>query len=433
MSRDLFERHGSIRLLIYLVIVIAVMVLGGMIWQAVAHYQDVIILLFLAWIIAFTLHPLSLILQRKGMPRTLAVATIYVALLALAIGSIFLAIPTIRVQVSRLAIQLNTQLSPANVQALTARLAGVLQYFGLTARDAQTLLRQLTDGLPKATGDLTNRVVAGAEAMVGTAMTAVMDAVLITIISFYMMLDGGRLFERLVNRLPPAWIPDVRLFQRHVDAAFGGFLRAALVITAVYAALNWVALAALGHPGGLLFALLAGMLLVVPIIGPVVAMVPPVLLIALDSPSSVMLRDLVIVIVVLFIAQQVTMQLVAPRVMSAHVGLPPLVFFIALLVGLREAGVWGALFAGPVAAVVLAMADTFFERWRLTSGLYPEAEPMAVGSLEAEPFAEVRAPPGDGPAEAVPAEGASTGAAPSEAAPDGREPEPERHPVETGT
>ncbi|HEU5347328.1 MAG TPA: AI-2E family transporter [Ktedonobacterales bacterium] len=421
MTRDLFERHASIRLLIYVVLVIAFMVLGGMIWQVLVHYQDAIIVLFLAWIIAFTLRPVAVILEGRRIPPVLAVALVYLGLIVLAVGSIFLAIPVIREEVSRLTTQASTLLSPANIQALGARLARALEFFGLSAQLAQTLVRQLTTELPRAAGDLSGRLVTTVEGMAGTLLTLFAEAVLVVIISFYIMLDGERVVEHLIARLPPPWIADVRLFQRHVDAAFGGFLRATLVIGTVYAALNWVVLALLGHPAGLLFALLAGVVLMVPIVGPPLSMAPPLLLIVLNSPSSVLVRDLVIAIIALFIAQQLTLQLVAPRVMSAHVGLPPLVFFIALLVGVREAGFWGALFAGPVAAVVLAMVDTFFERWRASSGLYPEAEPTALG------------PPEGGSLFGIEPEPAPEDAATGEGGADGHEPEPGRHPVGTGS
>ena len=66
------------------------------------------------------------------------------------------------------------------------------------------------------------------------------------IISFYMMLDGARLVEGIVVRLPPAWARDVRLFQRYINDIFGGFFRAQLIIAAIYSAMTWLVLVILG-------------------------------------------------------------------------------------------------------------------------------------------------------------------------------------------
>lgn len=371
MTRDLFERHAVLRVLVYVVTTIAVMYAGAMIWGVAAHYWDIILLLFLAWLVAFTLQPLSKMLERLHVPRLLAVTLIFVALLALAVGSIVLAIPTLSVQISKLAHELTALLSANNINSLANQAIGLLQTLGLSQTEARGVVDQFSTQIPARTGNLAAQIISAAEGLLGGVSMLVFDALLVAILSFYIMLDGDRLFESAVKRLPPAWIPDVRLFQSHVDAIFGGFLRAALIVGAVYTAFNWVVLAALGHPDGVLFALLAGVFLMVPFVGSFLAIAPPILLIVLDSPPNDVVRNVIIVVVALIIAQQITMQIVAPRVMSAHVGLHPLVFFVALLVGLKEAGIWGAVFSGPVAGVIVAMLDTFFERWQIRSTLYP--------------------------------------------------------------
>lgn len=374
MSRDLFERHAVVRLLVYAAAVIATLYAISMIWGIFIHYATVVLVLFLAWIIAFVLQPLATRVERLGAPRLLAVALVYVATLALGIGVIVLAVPYFRSQAERLAPMLSGLLAAANVAALSGWAVSVLRGFGLTSSDAQAFVSQAGQQVQSVAGSLASQSLAAIEAMLGQVMTLILNAMVVIILSFYMMLDGAAFVERLIKRLPPAWIPDVRLFQRHVNTIFGGFLRAALVICLSYAALNWVILAALGQPAAILFALLAGMLLVVPWIGGVLAIIPPALLVLIDSSPSVVLRNLIILIIALIIAQQVTMQIVAPRALGAHMGMHPLLVFIALLIGATEAGVWGVLFGPPVAAVVVAMLDTFFERWKRASGKYPDTD-----------------------------------------------------------
>lgn len=392
MTRDLFDHHAAVRLLVYAATVIAVLYAIGMIWGVIAHYESVILVLFLAWVIAFALQPLSVRLQRLGVPHVLAVALIYLALLAVAVGSILLAILSSRTQAMQLGTMLANLFSPGNLDALDARVTRLLQGFGVSPSDAQDFINQASTQIQTITGNLASQAIATAEAMVSGTVSLIFNATVILILSFYMMLDGGALAERLIVRLPPAWVPDVRLFQQHVDSIFGGFLRAALVISLTYAALNWVVLAALGQPTAILAALVAGMLLVVPWIGGILAIIPPALVVLLNSPSSVAFRNLVILVIALFIAQQVTMQIVAPRVIGTHVGLHPLLVFAALLIGGREAGVWGILFAPPFAAVLVAMLDTFLERWQRKSGKYPDLDAStAVDGETADAEAESQA------------------------------------------
>jgi predicted PurR-regulated permease PerM len=173
-----------------------------------------------------------------------------------------------------------------------------------------------------------------------------------------------------VRRLPPAWIPDVRLFQGYVEQIFGGFFRAQLTIGAIYGVLVWLSLLLLGQANGLLVALLAGVFMLLPFIGPMLSFVPPVLLVLLQTPQDQLVLKLVLLGAMLFVAQQIVMQLVAPKVFGVQMGVHPLILFAALLVGAKVGGVWGAFFAGPIAGVGYAMLRVYYDRFARTSPLF---------------------------------------------------------------
>lgn len=427
MSRDMLQRHPILRLLLYLVTLIAVLYAGGLVWAVIARFSTIITLFFLAWIIAFVLRPLSTYLERHRVPRPLAIVLIYLALLALAAGSIVLAIPAIHTQVTQLASQATATFTEANLHHLTDMAVGYLQRLGLSPGDARALVSQLADRIPSVTSSLASSAVSTTTSLLSTAETLLLDTTLIIILSFYIMLDGDRLVEEWITKLPPAWIADVRHFQSHVDTIFGGFLRAQLIIAAVYGVLTYVVLLIVGRPDGLVYALLATIAMVIPFIGPFLAIVPPVVAVFLQSSPNHLVGNLVIVVVGLIIAQQITLQVIAPRVMSAHVGLPPLLLFAALLVGAQEAGIWGAIFAGPIAAVIVAMLDTFFERFQQISPLYPHiprstrTAPESEGALGRTDQRAIRAgEPASDPAPARAAAADTDGAA----VPDTRDSDP---------
>jgi predicted PurR-regulated permease PerM len=391
MYNDLLERHTVLRVLAWLLAVIAALVAGGMIWSVIIHFGGIILLFFLAWVITFVLQPLSTFLERRGMPRLLSVSLIYFALLAASVGSIVLALPTLHSEVTLIAGEVTSTFTPSNLGHLADQAVAYLHHLGMSTKDAQNLVNQISGRIPEFTGNLANSLVATSTSLLGTAATLLFDTLLVLILSFYMMLDGDRLMESWVQKLPPSWLPDVRLLQRHIDVIFGGFLRAQLIIALVYGAFTWLVLAGLGQPNGLIFALLAAFLMLIPFIGPFLAVVPPVVAVLLQSPPDVLVRNIVIALIALFVAQQITMQGVAPRVMSAQVGLHPLLLFAALLVGAEEGGVWGAVFAGPVAAVIVAMLDTFFERFQRASGLYPDVKPGLEAAAEMQADRDIAA------------------------------------------
>jgi predicted PurR-regulated permease PerM len=276
-----------------------------------------------------------------------------------------------------LAQELASALAPDSVRSMTDQAVGALRRLGLTAVDARNLVNQVTSQMPKVINSAATSAVATSTTLVGAVAEVVLDVILILILSFYIMLDGDRLAAAIVATLPPNWIPDAQLLRTHIDTIFGGYLRAQLIIAAVYGALTWLVLALVGQANGFVFALIAAVLMLIPFIGPILAIAPPLMLVLLQAPASKLVVSLIVVLGLLIVAQQITMQIIAPRVMSAQVGLHPLVLFAALLVGARESGAWGALFAVPIAAVLIAMLDTFFERFQQRSALYPDVQPAA--------------------------------------------------------
>jgi predicted PurR-regulated permease PerM len=384
MYRDLLERHAVLRLLLAMVTLITALYAGQMVWAMLLHFGGIILLFFLAWIVCFILQPLSAFLERRGLSRLVAVTAIYLSLLGVACGSIVLAIPLIQRQVGRVAAEVAITLTPDNMTLLNARAVLALRGLGLSAKDAQALVGQMSTRIPQWTGALTGQAVDWTTSLAGAIVNLLFNAVLVSMLSFYMMLDGDRLMASFVQRLPPAWHPDVRLLQRKIETSFGGYLRAQLIVALVYSVLTGISLFVLGQRNGLLFAVLAGLLMLLPFIGPFIAVVPPMMLVMLQSPNDLVVRNLIILLVCLVIAQQITMKLIAPSVMSVHVGLHPLLLFAALLVGAQEGGVWGAVFAAPIAAVIVAMLDVFFVRFQQSSHLYPEIVADPAGPPDAK-------------------------------------------------
>lgn len=376
MHRDLLERHAVLRLLVYLVTIVGVLYTGGLIWSAITHFSAIILLFFLAWIVAFILQPVTLFLERRGLPRLVAVALTYLSVVALAVGVIILAIPLIQAQVEHFAGDLTATFTPTNLAHISDLAVAWLQRFGLRKADATQLVSQFSNQLPGFATKFGNQAVGTATQLFSLIATLLFDTILVAILSFYMMLDGDQLVEGWIQRLPPSWLPDVRLFQRQVEIIFGGFLRAQLIIGAAYGLLTGIVLAALGlGADAFIFAVLSALIMLIPFIGPFLALVPPLILVLLQSPHGDLLRNVIIVVAALAVAQQITMQGIAPKVMSAHVGIHPLLLFAALLVGAQEAGIWGAVFAGPVAAIIVATLDVFFIRFQQASPLYPDVSP----------------------------------------------------------
>jgi predicted PurR-regulated permease PerM len=169
-------------------------------------------------------------------------------------------------------------------------------------------------------------------------------------LSFYFALDGRRFAGIIVEALPLRFRDDGHYFFDSVNRAFAGFLRGQLVLAAVYAIGTGAIMRIVELPYGLLTSVLAGVLMLIPFLGPFLALAVPLTIAALSRADA-----MAIVFLASVGLQQIVFNIIAPRVMSQSVGLHPLLVFFVVLAGARLAGVWGALFGVPIVAVVSAM------------------------------------------------------------------------------
>jgi predicted PurR-regulated permease PerM len=374
--RDILDRHRVLRILLGLVTILVAMWVISIVWSLLASVGDILLLFFLAWVVTFILAPVSNFLISRKFPRVLAVALVYIALLVVISGAIVLLVPALQSQVTQLAEEIKSDLSAERLVALNQSMVDVLHRFGFSQNDAQHIVTQISQQVPGWAGSLANNAVNFATTLVTSILTILFDTALIIILSFYMMLDGRRLVEGIVAKLPPRWAPDIRMFQRHVNDTFGGFFRAQIIVATIYGAFTWLVLLMLGEPNGFLASLLAGLIMMIPFIGSFGAFVPPLLLVLLQTPNDQLLGKALVLCLLLIVAQQIALQLIAPRVFGKTLGVNPLILFAALLLGAKWGGVWGAFFAGPIVAVFFTIGESFYDRLTQNSPLFEEtAEP----------------------------------------------------------
>ena len=325
--------------------------LAGLIWQALEYLGDILLLFFFGWLLASILEPLAAAVVRWArIPRAAAVGLIYLGLLlVLGLGGALLT-PTLVRQTTAVAEGLPTVAEGASgqVSELDDRANGWL-------RDRQLPLQLDLRGV-LSQDSLTSRVEAFGPAILGSALqvatvtaSALAGLGLLVLVSAYFLFDGGRLAEQVLRTFPSRVREDVEFVLTVAVDAFVGYLRGQLAQGLIYGIGTWAFLATLTIDNALLGGVAAGLLLLIPVVGPVLAIVVPLTLALLSRPTAV--PSLLVLLVVL---QQIVINVLAPRLMSRQVGLPPLVVLFALLVGVRIAGLWGAIFSVPMVATATA-------------------------------------------------------------------------------
>jgi predicted PurR-regulated permease PerM len=211
------------------------------------------------------------------------------------------------------------------------------------------------------------------------------NLMLVLILSFYMALDGPRLALRLLEIMPISWRADTLRFYSIVNGTFGGFLRAQVLQGLIYAVATAVVMTALGLDYVALASVIAGIIVLVPIIGSVLGVIPPLVIVLIENPDRFLLT-----LILLAGVQQVLFNMIMPRLMGRIVGLHPLLVFAAILVGATVAGGWGILFGIPIAGVVASVLQFIYSR---ATG--EEAAPPAADAPRPEAIGEQRPPAGE--------------------------------------
>jgi predicted PurR-regulated permease PerM len=375
------DRSSWSRALIILGVFAVGLYLAGELWKLAIHFSDITILFFLAWFLAFMLLPIVRFLDRYlrvGVAG--AAAVVYLALLIGMVTLLVLVIPLLIQQMSQLTAQLPTV--TARVPAIVRQLQASLDERGIPAAVAAT-----TGGpsLSQQATQLGSSVVTNSVAIAGGVASAVFDFVIVLVLSFYLVLDGDRFVANVLVAIPEHYRDDARLFVESIDRSFGGFLRG----TAIQAGILGIGTAIIMTFGGLHYALLASVfaaiIMVIPFIGPLLALIVPLTIALLSNMPTSQLFGVAVGLVIL---QLLVLNVVAPKVMSQTVGLHPLLVFLALLVGIKEAGLAGAIFGVPIAAVIYAAGQILLRRWQVIGSLPPNGQ-VVVTTMSRSPGAPV--------------------------------------------
>lgn len=344
-------------------------------WGLALLFQDIILLFALAWLISFTLAPVVEWLKRPTYPQLLyrrfrahipplaqrrllghgsAVALVYLAMVALVLIGVGSVTP-VAIRQTQNVIQVLPQLPtrlPQIVGDWERQLAGFGLQVNLNALYQANLEPQLNQIGVNAARELLNAFSAIA--------ATVSNLLLVLILSLYMSLDGRALTERFGELIPQQYKREMIIFAGSVNKNFGGFIRGQLLQAVLVATATALVMLVTRLDFIVLGAILAGVLMLIPLLGVFLSILPPVL-IALFVGS---VPTALIVFVLLFIVQQVLMNAIMPKIMADSVGLHPLLVFAALLIGVRVGGIWGAFFGIPIAGVLYAMLLFFGGRLR---------------------------------------------------------------------
>jgi predicted PurR-regulated permease PerM len=369
----------------------AVQIVWQNVWvRAVSYFVLTVVLVLLLWhlrhgyafalqvgvigfLIAYILHPVVAWLGRLRVGRGLAVAITYgLLLLLLAFGS--LVVSQVVAETGRF-----VQLIPSALDSVGERFTSLQEWFVrlgerlpdfFTSRlgeadegseiavqiraQFQSFLEQLVRGMQ----GLLQKLITGGPGLLLSGATAVISTTfqifLILLAGAYFLYDFPR-FSAAFKRLVPVRYRDLSQDLLHkADLAVGGYLRGQLLITMILGVMIWIGLTLIGIPLATAISFLAAVFNLVPYLGPILGVVPAVMLGLTVSPLAALLA-----ILVFTLANQLEAHLLSPLILSRSTNLHPITVMLAIMAGVGLMGLLGALVAVPLVALVKVIVDDY--------------------------------------------------------------------------
>jgi predicted PurR-regulated permease PerM len=332
-------------------------------------------------LVVYLLHPPIDRIARFGVPRWIAVLIVYLVVAFAVIEALSLMLRPLVDQIVTLVRQLPTLAAQLDQQL--QRLSDVYRGLDLPPQLRTVIDQWLLDLADRAAG-IDPGVLLPFFNMTAGVVVSVFGSLLIPVWAFYLLKDRPTLSRAFNRSLPEEWREDVWHVIRTAERVFGQWLRAQVVLGFTVGLATFLGLLVLAQVivpvfgrFALLLAIVAGVLELLPIIGPIIASIPALLIAA-----TIGLEAFIAVLLLYILVQQVENNLLVPKIQGDAVKLHPSAVMFALVIGGTLFGLLGAILALPVTAASRDVCSYLFRR------LSPQPAAAAPAEGDAAPGEE---------------------------------------------
>ncbi|MBC8264950.1 MAG: AI-2E family transporter [Anaerolineales bacterium] len=339
----------------------------ALVW-IVYRFSQIISPLVIAVILAYVLNPpVRFLTARTRLSRTLVVASVYLALIVILSLVLVAFVPSLTQQVKSINVDFQDI-----VEDISSFFEQPLFIFGFYV-DLMDVYQEVSGTLQSIVSPLASQTVSF---LIGLA-SGLAWLVFVLIVSFYLLKDLGKLGHFIHGLVPLDYRDEVRRLGEEVNVIWNAFFRSQLVLCAVVGAVVGVTMRVVGVRNALILGIIAGVLEIIPNIGPVIAAIPAILIAYFQGSTYLLLSNgwfALLVIGLYVVIQQLENNILVPRIIGRSLNLHPLVVIIGAIAGANLAGVLGMFLAAPTLASLRIVGNYVHRKL-----------------LDLEPFDELRA------------------------------------------
>jgi len=296
----------------------------------VFQIREILYLLFIAFIIMAALRPTVDWLEKRRVPSVISILLMYILVFGVFGLSLVGTVPSLIVQFTHL------------TQALPSFVSRVMPYWNIDMNAFSQQIAPISQNLVKLTVSIFSNIV---------------TTVTVLVFTFYLLLERKHMEQLLASFMTEDTAKRVSLVLKNIEQRMGSWVQGELLLMLVIGIFAYVGLVLLRVDFALPLAILAGLLEIIPTVGPIISSIPAIIIGLASSPVLALS-----VVLLFFIIHQGENTLIVPFVMKKSVGLPPLLTIIALMIGGKLAGIAGAVLAVPIVLVIQEIIREVFTK-----------------------------------------------------------------------
>ena len=344
----------SLEALIIVALIIGLTNLSFLFKPIATFFSTLLIPFIAAGFLFYLFNPLVNWLGKLKLPRAAAIALIFVVVLALLGFLVATIIPNLIDQVTQLISGL-----PGFVRELRDDVTQLSHYrwyqkFGV-AKMVSKMQVEPAKILQNVLGDFS----AGVPGLIGSVASVVIGAITIPVLLFYMLKDGNRFVPAVQRLLPDRYGEEIQTVFTRMNQTLSHYIAGQAIECLFVGTFTFIGYLIIGMPYAFLLGFVAGVVTIIPYLGPYIG-IAPALLIALTIGWG----KVALVIVVVLIVQQTDGNLIYPNVIGRSLNIHPLTIIVLLLVAGNIWGILGTILAVPVYAVIKTVLTYALELYR---------------------------------------------------------------------
>lgn len=325
MFNEIKKEFFSLKLLTILLTLAVGIYLLEFVFEFLRNFSDIIWILILGWLVSFIMEPfVDFITKYLRLPKVISTIIVFVLFGTLLVATFMFFIPDLKLQFDSL-----QKMLPKILGDLPPQFQNGVDNFINSLNSSGNLIPSLTQFF--------------------------VNLVTILILSFYLVIDKDNINKKIYTLSPKKYHEQIKFFQKVIDSSFASFVRIQVLWGVLGGIITYIVLTIFQVPFAASTSLLAGILTAVPMIGPIIGIIPPLLVAIAEKPDQA-----IIIFLLIFIIQQFIFNVIGPKLIGKAFNVNPIIVILSLIIGIKVAGFLGAILAIPVISIILVAGQEFY-------------------------------------------------------------------------